>query len=77
MRYGDNFLINFGRNVATARSGRGMNKKQLAIKSGLSLPTICQCEKGNNSLGIDNAYKIAKALGISLDTLCEFKNEIW
>jgi transcriptional regulator with XRE-family HTH domain len=48
---------------------RGMSQAQLAQKSGLSPSTISQMLAGNRRPYLDQAAKIARALGVTLDSL--------
>jgi transcriptional regulator with XRE-family HTH domain len=52
------------------RERRGMTQEELAIRSGVARATIGNLESGVRSgLQIENALKLADALGVSLDLL--------
>ena len=59
-----------GRRLRAFRMRAGLSQGQLAERSGVPRPTITVVEAGQQaSMSIENALKIADALGISLDTL--------
>ena len=59
-----------GRRVRLLRERRGLTQEELAERSGVSRSLIANLETGaNRGLQIENAIKIADALGVSLDLL--------
>lgn len=63
-------LENFAERIKKARKSQKMNQTQLAQKAGLTPTTISSYEKGGKSPSLENAVKLAHALGASLDWLC-------
>ena len=58
-----------GRRIKSLRIDKGIDQKQLAEISGVSLASISQYELGQTVIGMENAVKIADVLGCSLDSL--------
>ena len=59
-----------GRRLKMFRERRGMTQEELAARSGVARGTIANLETGVRSgLQIENAVKLADALGVSLDLL--------
>lgn len=63
-------LVDFSDRIKRSRQSQKMNQKQLAQKAGLTGTTISSYEQGNKSPTLENAVKLAHALGCSLDWLC-------
>lgn len=63
------FLKNLGKNIRHARIDCGMQQKALAHDAGVTKTALTYIEQGKNEAGIYNAFKIAQALGVSLDHL--------
>lgn len=58
--------------IATARQKSGLSLRELAAKSGLHYATIHQIETGySTEPSFRNVVKIARALGVKLDTLAK------
>jgi putative transcriptional regulator len=55
--------------VLEYRKQRGLTQVQLAAMSGVSLANICEIEKYRRSPTIRIAWRLARALGVSLDSL--------
>ena len=51
------------RNIKVERVKRGWSQEDLAKASGVGLNSIARYETGNVVPGLDNALKLAKALG--------------
>ncbi len=60
-----------GQNIERLRKQKRLTQEQLAEKSGLHRAYFWDIESGRN-ISIKTAYKIAKALGVSLSELFEF-----
>lgn len=61
-----------GRNIKKFRQKKGISQDRLSKLADLSLNTIINVESGKNpNPTIETLSKIAKALGVSLDTLIE------
>ncbi|MGE0278732.1 MAG: helix-turn-helix domain-containing protein [Nitrospiraceae bacterium] len=62
----------FGKRVTQMREQRHMDMQELATRSGTSYQTIWRIERGvHKEPGIYIAARIARALGVSLDYLCD------
>lgn len=57
------------RNIKVERVKRGWSQEDLAKASGVGLNSIARYETGNVVPGLDNALKLAKALGCSIDDI--------
>ena len=55
--------------VRTLRKQQGMTQKQLSEKSGVPRLCIIRYESGRYKPGLENAAKLAAALGCSIDEL--------
>lgn len=61
-----------GRRVKLLRERLGWSQHELARRSGVSRPTIAGLEAGSRpSITLENAKKLANALGVSLDLLAQ------
>ena len=54
---------------------KGLKQKELALKIGLSAPSISYYESGEKKPSINNALKIAQVLGVTVDELFNTKNK--
>lgn len=61
----------FAANLKHLREERGWTQQDLADRSGISLGTIGNLEGGRNGVGLNRAWVLAKAVGGSLDEMCE------
>lgn len=52
--------------LKSVREAKGMSRRQLAEATGLGERTIAYIENGTKSPRVENAVKIARALGVSL-----------
>lgn len=67
-----NFLYQkFSQKIETTRRKKGMTQEELAEKAGLHRAYFWDIEQGRN-VSIKTAYKIAKALDITLKDLFDF-----
>lgn len=55
-----------GEIVQALRTKSGLTKNKLALKAGVSHPTIVQVEAGGRRLSLDTAVRIFDALGYEL-----------
>ena len=67
----DRILTAFGRNVARRRADRGFSQDKLAELEELDRTYLSGIERGVRNPGIKTVLKLCKALGVSLDELCE------
>lgn len=62
----------FARNLSVCLAERNLSAYQLELESGISQYTIYSYTKSNNRIpNLYSAYKIAKALGVTVDRLLE------
>lgn len=59
----------FARNMRFARLFQGMTQKQLAEAAGIAVGSVSAYEKGQKVPPVDAAYRMAAALGVSLDSM--------
>lgn len=64
----------FGNNVLKLRREKNLTQKALAEKANITASALSSYEKGLKSPSLEAAYKIAAALGTSLDFLCSPSN---
>lgn len=60
-----------GERIETLRKQKGLTQEELAEKAGLHRAYFWDVESGRN-ISIKTAYKISKALGVSLSQLFNF-----
>ena len=65
----NHLAICFGQVVRRLRTEKGFSQEDLASKSGLHRTYIGSVERGEKTVTINTAYKLAKALQIDLSTL--------
>lgn len=58
-------LIDLGLKISALRKYKGMTAKELALRAGISEPTLRNAEHGR-SVGTDVIAKISDALGVNL-----------
>lgn len=58
-----------GKKVRELRRNRGWSQEDFADKAGLHRTYIGSVERGEQNISIDNIEKIAKTLGVSLESL--------
>lgn len=54
---------------------KGLKQKELALKIGLSAPSISYYESGEKKPSMNNALKMAQVLGVTVDELFNTKNK--
>ncbi len=62
-------LVLFGRNVQNHRKALGLSQEQLADRAGVHRTYIGMIERAEKNITLVNIEKIAKAFGISIDSL--------
>ena len=62
-------LVLFGRNVQNHRKSLGLSQEQLADRAGVHRTYIGMIERAEKNITLVNIEKIAKAFGISIDSL--------
>lgn len=67
------FGVGFGQRVRSAREQAGMSQLELAHRTGMRPPTLCELEKGRNPVGPtgETIGKLADALGVSVSVLMQ------
>lgn len=58
-----------GENLKAVSKIKGIRNKQIADYMGVSESCVSHWFRGNNSLDIDNLYKLCQFLGVSLDQI--------
>lgn len=61
--------MSVGENIKNKRKTIGMSQKDLASAVGVSIPMICQIERGTKSATLLLGAEIAKVLGCDLNDL--------
>jgi transcriptional regulator with XRE-family HTH domain len=61
--------MSFGETLARLREAVGMTQAQLAQRAGVSIDTLRGWEHKRHLPRIDDAFRLARALGVSLDKL--------
>ena len=64
-----NIRVAFGKRIRQVRLAKGFTQESLADTIGLHRTYIGNIERGEESVSVDNAAKIAKALKVSLSEL--------
>lgn len=64
--------ITFGLRIRELRHNRSISQEELAIKSNLHRTYISDIERGARNVSLDNIYKIAIALDVTLKDLFDF-----
>jgi transcriptional regulator with XRE-family HTH domain len=67
----DRTLVAFGQNVARIRNEKTLSQDQLAEKAEIDRTYLSGIERGVRNPGIKVVIRLAKALGVSADTLCK------
>jgi transcriptional regulator with XRE-family HTH domain len=66
----------FGRKIQALREARGLTQEQLGDRIGRSVDTISNIERGVNSTRIETAHQLASELGVRLQDLFEFDEDV-
>jgi transcriptional regulator with XRE-family HTH domain len=61
--------MSFGATLARLREAAGLTQVELSQKAAVSIDTLRRWEQGRNLPRIDDAYRLAKALGVGIDKL--------
>lgn len=64
------FAQQLGRRMRRARIERGITQTELALSAKVGANYIPRLERGEMVPSVEAAYRVAKALGVSLDELC-------
>jgi transcriptional regulator with XRE-family HTH domain len=59
--------MSFGETLAHLREAAGLTQVQLAERAGVAIDTLRRWEQGRNLPRIDDAYRLAKALGVPIN----------
>lgn len=59
--------IRIGKRIRDIRESKGMEAKELALRSGIDAANLCRIEQGKYSAGLDILCKLATALGCKFD----------
>jgi len=65
----------FGDLVREIRESKKISKRQLELELGLSRMALSRIENGDHSVSLSRALKLAKFLGVSIDSLISDTNE--
>ena len=68
-------LDTFGTNMLLLRKKIGLSLRDLAEKVNMTATALSNYEKGNREPSLSSACAIAKALGTTVDTLCEIEGD--
>jgi transcriptional regulator with XRE-family HTH domain len=66
----DRFAKHFGLRVKRARIERGLTQSELATLAAVGANYVPRIERGEMTPSVDAAYRLAQALGVSVDALC-------
>jgi transcriptional regulator with XRE-family HTH domain len=61
----------FPARLKETRQARGLTRDQLAVAAGTSSASIAKLEVGERAPSLALAWKLAKALGVTVDELCQ------
>lgn len=61
--------MKIGHNMKQLRESRGWSQRELALRSGVSQPMICQLETGHSMGTPESWMKIADVLGVTISDL--------
>ena len=62
--------MGYGKNIKRAADAKGISIKRLAMKTGVSAPTLYSAIKRDAGIRYDIAMRVAEYLGISPDLIC-------
>jgi transcriptional regulator with XRE-family HTH domain len=61
--------MSFGETLASLREAAGLTQMQLALQAGISVDNLRRWEQDRHLPRVDDAYLLAKALGVSVERL--------
>jgi len=64
----------FGARVKNLRKRRDLSQEKLALRADLDRAYVGGVERGERNIGLINIFKLATALGVSLQTLFDFED---
>jgi transcriptional regulator with XRE-family HTH domain len=64
------FAQQLGKRMRRARTERGITQSELALTAGVGANYIPRLERGEMVPSVEAAFRIARTLGVSLDSLC-------
>lgn len=67
----DKETLHFGDKIRQLRLRHRWSQQELALRSGISTPHISSLERGKRHPSLEYAMRLANALGISLEVLCD------
>lgn len=68
------FALEFGARLRKLRTQRGISREELATAAGVKPSLIRNCELAINRLRLDNAFRIADGLGVTMEELCGWED---
>lgn len=69
------FKYKLGKKVAYIRSEYKLTREELSDKTGIDVQKIYRIEKGDSSMTVDELYRFAMAMNISIDSLLGIDNQ--
>ncbi len=66
----------FGHRLKVARVDARLTQRELSALTGIDVGSIARYESGTITPGLDRAYMLADALGVTLDDLCPIGREV-
>jgi transcriptional regulator with XRE-family HTH domain len=62
-------LVQFGRNIRSAREAKGLSQEELAFHAGLDRTYVGGVERGERNISLLNICRLAAALGADMSDL--------
>ena len=59
------------KNLGNIRKSKGISQHALAVKAGVTVTTISRLEHGHNDSRTNTAFRIARALDVSVESLLD------
>lgn len=72
---GNHLNASFGSRVRRLRQDRRWSQQELSLRAGISTPHISSIERAKRYPSLDYAMRIAEALGVPLNALCDESSE--
>lgn len=69
----DAFARQFGAKIKQTRTERGMTQAELAVAAEVGPNYVPRIERGEMTPSVDAAFRLSRALGLTLDDLCSPK----